>query len=174
MLYQSGVDAMNIVIGSFLDSLDFSNHVFCATTCGMIKKNGELVMGKGSALELVRYNNLLPSLFAKEITKHENDERGFYKYGFVSVECDGIRYGAFQTKLNPFEDSSESLIEFSCWRLYEWLDQNEGIVHIPFPGIGNGNLKRENVEFILDSILYSFSDRIKIYCRQGNPFKAGK
>lgn len=117
--------------------------VKCVTTNGVIKGNGEAVMGAGIALKASKANPWMPRRLGHLITQHGN--RTFnLGHGWV----------ALPTKHHWRQDSDLDLIKTSCQQLvsmadkFGWTD-----VYLPAPGVGMGNLNWDSVHAILDEIL---------------------
>lgn len=117
-------------------------------------RDGKLVMGAGFALEV---NQAFPKL-KSELPLYIKDkwklfpqlkEKGLY--GVVRSCYNNM--GAFQTKVQPQFHSNLSIIEFSCKELVKEIELfNLRNVHLNFPGIGLGKLKREDVEPVLEKL----------------------
>lgn len=117
------------------------------TTNSFIKRNRELAMGRGIALQAKERYPELPKLFGRRI-KHLS------VYGLVIVPHKGKLFGAFQTKIH-FKDKSEmSLIELATDKLREFLKDNCLTTLLNFPGVGNGGLahKEKEIKSILDTL----------------------
>ena len=120
------------------------------TTNSFIKKNGELVMGRGAALEAKqRYPNL-PFIAGKYITHLDI-------YGVMVLPGSGVHL--FQVKYHWNECAMPGLIEHSFVKLHMFLEVYKGTVALNFPGIGNGQLARADVLPIVER--YSH-DRITV------------
>lgn len=160
---------MNVVKGNLWDSKD---QVILVTTNAFVKKNGELVMGRGAAKEAKEKYPLLPKILGEQIQLHFSESK---KYGVLLV--DQYRYlgggvykihdviGAFQVKYNWWEKADLDLIDYSCKSLVNLL------VHFPyktvsmnFPGIGNGGL---NYEAVYD-IVKQLPDTVTLYRKNDN------
>jgi len=121
---------------------------FCITTNATINKNGELVMGRGIALEAkTRFPELARRL--GDIFTSVADMLPNCWYGLILVD----NIVAFQTKVDWKNQSDLDLIKFSTGLLAEMATEhlNEQF-HLNFPGIGNGGLKREDVLPIIQDL----------------------
>lgn len=128
------------------------------------KSDGGIVMGKGAAKEL---SDLCPGI-AVEFGSHIEHMRKYgvvwagKRYGLVTMggeDGDEILWevpllGAFQVKYSWEDDANIALITYSCVQLAKWCKANPGKeVRLNFPGIGNGRLKRKDVEPVLVDLL---------------------
>ncbi len=86
-------------------------------------------------------------------------------YGImVSPKWPERRIGAFQTKIRPGDKSSLELIQFASDALAAWcLDHPAIRVDLPFPGIGYGHLRPDDVRPILDATL---PDTVNVWARE--------
>lgn len=153
----------------------------CITTNSVIQGSA-LVMGKGVAGEAAKRYPNLPVFFAHQIfhcspakvERIDDKELLMSDYGLVTVslllvtlagrsigldelvrsrDTDGRELGAFQTKRDWRTDSTLELIAFSVDILMYWIAINEGkSVYLPFPGIGAGKLKRQDVLPIIERL----------------------
>ena len=117
----------------------------CITTNSTIKTNGELVMGKGNALEAKKLLPSLPKIFANLIKeKVGNIEEGIVPdYHLISYHS----FIAFQTKRNWRDPSPLELVIGSIQRLERLaLKYPESTFGLPAPGCSNGGLKMEDIE----------------------------
>ena len=131
--------------GNMWDSFDEPNSLFLITTNSFIKKDGDLVMGRGIAAEAKKRYPKLPAAFGAHIT-HGG------KYGLlVGPNC---KMGAFQVKYHFRDKAQLKLIAYSCEKLMDWLDANPGYsANLPLPGCGNGKLDPKLVWPILEELL---------------------
>jgi len=114
--------------------------LFLITTDSVVI-DGKLVMGAGIAGEAARRFPILKVIFGKMIPESEGVYGLLVQNGWPSRSI-----GAFQTKTNWGLPSSLAIIERSTQDLIRWCDRHPGAeVALPFPGIGMGGLKREDV-----------------------------
>lgn len=107
------------------------------TTNSYINKLGELVMGRGAALEAkTRYPDL-PKMAGKVI-RHMSD------YGVLYFPT--LRIGLFQVKRHWRDDADLSLIHESAFWLHMFAQCVSGTIVLNYPGIGNGRLPEHEVE----------------------------
>ncbi len=116
------------------------------TTNGTIKANGELVMGKGIALQARQRYPDIPKTLGSYIKE----------YG-TRVALDG-QHGLifFPTKYDWRKASDLKLIEVSACELTEQLELVKGYptpIYMPRPGCGNGGLNWEDVKPVLEKYL---------------------
>ena len=114
-----------------------------------INQRGELVMGRGLALEVKNKVPHSPQRFGwliKETTGHLGT------YGVMrSDNVDGM--GVFQVKYHFKDKASLALIGYSCVRLMEILvSTGFSNVHLNFPGIGYGGRDRAQVLLIISEL----------------------
>lgn len=116
----------------------------CITTNGIIKKDGELVMGAGIALQAKNRFPELPRKLAELVGKYGN--RVFY--------LSTVRVFSFPTKDHWRDKSELGLIEQSSKQLVEICDRT-GInqVYLPKPGCANGGLSWDDVNQLISQIL---------------------
>ena len=127
---------MNIVVANLWSS---TAEYILITTNSIIKHNGELVMGRGAAIEAkTRYPNI-----ALELGTLINHRR---LYGIIMTKP----VGAFQVKYNWADPARLDIITYSAECLAQWCEDNpNATIAMNFPGIGNGRLSHNEVEPIL-------------------------
>ena len=125
--------------------------VIVVTTNSFVKRNGEVAMGRGIALEAKNRYPQLPKLFGERIPH-------LGVYGLVIVKCQGKLFGAFQVK-KFFKDKAEiELIKYSTNKLKDYaLTHPDEQILMNFPGIGFGGLgnKKEEIKRILEVLPYN-------------------
>jgi hypothetical protein len=118
------------------------------TANNVVKNNGELVMGAGAALACKRHHPELPLRFGRMLQ------------GLFDVDRYGVLYdpatkrGAFQVKKHYKDDADLDIIWHSAVALIG-VTRLIGRVNVNFPGIGLGNLGRDEV---LEHIQYVWRD----------------
>ena len=123
------------------------------TTNSIIKKDGSLVMGAGIAKQA---KDAFPGLDYKLASRIEDP-----KYG--SVYSQKFNIGAFQVKHHYRDPASIDLITNSSISLVGLiLEHDWDRIHLNYPGIGLGQLTKEEVEPILLDILGTFPITIYI------------
>ena len=116
----------------------------CITTNGDVKKNGELVMGRGIALQAKQRYPELPKLIGNCVKNNGNKVHYFKEYNIIS----------FPTKIHWREKSNINLIVHSCYELNTLLDGLNKQVVLPRPGCGNGGLDwKTKVKPVISMIL---------------------
>ncbi len=127
-------------------------HYITVTTNGIIKANGECVMGRGVAAQAKRLFPGLPSILGTRLTRYGNHVHLF----------SNLRIFSFPTKHDWKNPSDIDLIEKSCYELVELCNDPEANkvyidketkVYMTRPGCGNGRLRWEDVKPILERIL---------------------
>jgi len=116
----------------------------CIPTNGIVKNNGELVMGKGVAAYAKSKMPHLPKIFGELVKEHGN-------FPFIINEL-GIC--SFPTKEGFWEESSIELIKRSCRVLRQKVNQSEwDLIFLPRVGCGEGKLSWDIVRQILEKEL---------------------
>lgn len=114
----------------------------CVTTNGVIKRNGELVMGAGIAKTAALLYPELPRILGDKVNSFGNNV-------YVINE---IAIASFPTKHHWTQKSSIELIERSCKQLleqsYDW-----DYILLPRPGCSNGGLQWRDVKPIVSKYL---------------------
>jgi len=119
------------------------------TTNGIIKRNGDLVMGAGIAKQAVQRFPRLPRILAQHVKARGN-------IPCLVPECKII---SFPTKHNWRNPSDPNLIIQSA-RLAMDLLPKDCTCAMSRPGCGNGSLKWEQVKPLIEDIL---DDRFIVY-----------
>lgn len=118
--------------------------VLCITTNGMIKKNGECVMGRGIASQFKARFPFGPKILGDKITENGNIVQKI-------MWNDEIIYMAFPTKHKWLEGSNMELIKNSAKQLEEFaLDNPDKKILLPKPGCSNGGLNWSDVKTIIN------------------------
>jgi hypothetical protein len=114
-------------------------------TNGFVKKTGELVMGRGLALQAKEYIHSIESILGGLIKEFGN-------IPFVIEEANII---SFPVKHNWWEKADLKLIEISAVLLkkYKLTYPNIFPVYMPKVGCGNGQLNWKDVEPIIEEYL---------------------
>lgn len=125
--------------------------LFLITTNSYVRKDGELVMGRGIALEAKRRYPTLPKIAGDWIVAN-----GF-KDGYYGIMVDVLLdspMGLFQVKHHYADQASLKLIETSCEMLAVWINEKQlARVNMNYPGIGAGRLPKSAVAPILEQHL---------------------
>ena len=142
----------NIINGNIFDYIGDAD-VICATTNGIVKANGELVMGAGVAKAFADKYPDMPNVLGKKVKANGNI---VYQGG----EDNGTLLLSFPTK-NNFKDNADiNLIIKSAKRLLSFANKRQWKkIIIPSPGTGLGELSKEEVYNELNKI---FDDRFYI------------
>lgn len=146
---ESTGDGMKLRKGDMWDVYERSD-LFLITTNGRIAEpQGKLVMGRGVAKEA---RDMFPGLDRRLALKIKSvgvfDEKlQCWRYGFIP----GANLGILQVKYHWNHVADLALIQFSVNKLAMWTDEHQGaIVNMPFPGIGAGRLKKDQVMPIIE------------------------
>lgn len=144
---------MKISYTNLWDITNSANLIVVTTNSYLSSSNGHhLVMGKGAAKQAAMRYDWLP-LMAHNKIKNTCGHLGVY--GFIEFGAIGL----FQVKRH-FEDKADlEIIKISSIKLANYYYDNfirwntKLNIHMNYPAIGYGHLRREQVEPILQSIL---------------------
>ncbi len=127
------------------------------TTNSFLTTEMKLVMGRGAAWQLKVKVPGIDKIFGKMI----HDTFGHLgRYGLIFHK----RYGAAQVKYRFDEKAELELIKFSMTMLSVAATKDrKSIFNINFPGIGNGRLKKHEVESILEIL----PDNVHVWKKDG-------
>ncbi|MDW8358931.1 MAG: hypothetical protein RMK63_13615 [Thermus sp.] len=146
-----------VVKGNFLAGLKDPGGLVLATTNGVVKQDGSLVIGAGAAKALAERFPELPRILGKRVNPGK-------PYGLIVVELRGSRVGAFQTKYHWQDPANLALIAYSTRMLRAYLMAHPDLrAHLPFPGVGLGGLREDQVLPILERELRSVGERVFLY-----------
>lgn len=126
----------------------------CITTNGFVKMNGELVMGRGVALQAkLRYPSL-PTYWGHRVKSFGNHLATYREdqMDFTLV--------SFPVKHNWYEKADLALIKQSAEELQKYINifnRDFQKILLPRPGCGNGGLDWKDVKPVIEPIL---DDRI--------------
>jgi hypothetical protein len=140
-----------VVKGNFLSA---GRGLLLAAGNGVLRGDGTLVMGAGSAKALARAYPHLPRVFGR-MARREPRMGTWHLYGLLVTQiAPGLYAGLFQSKGDWKSRADLSLIAYSAEKLAEWLKSNPGQeAHLAFPGVGLGGLGEEEVLRVLEPIL---------------------
>jgi hypothetical protein len=127
--------------------------LFLFTSNGVLKRDGSLVMGAGTAKQVkLNFPGIEKKIGHAIACRNYPHNNNIYEYGLlISDRWPTAKVGAFQTKLYYKDDSDLLIITTSTYQLQDWcLENPKAIVFLPYPGIGCGNLTKEEVSSILD------------------------
>ncbi len=151
------------VKGNLWDEIDHATLILF-TGNSTLNTHGQLIMGKGSAGEAKRLFPALPTVFG-EMLQEEGAVGGLYgifTYKIAYKDKDPQTIGVFQTKRHWSQDSDPLVIAHSTGYLCAYLDfwnMRFESVAMPFPGIGYGNLQRDQILPLLEPL----PERVRIY-----------
>lgn len=157
---------MKIEIGNLWNSTD---DIILVTTNATVKKNGEVVMGRGAAKEAKEKFPLFPKIIGDQISTHYSSggEYGLlilHPYTVLEEERVYGKYlGAFQVKYNWWEDANLNLIRYSTNLLYSAMNNQfkDMTCSMNFPGIGNGRVSYKDVLKVVSRL----PDNVSLYMR---------
>jgi hypothetical protein len=137
----------------------FKEHGFkFVTGNSYLTKDLRLVMGRGAALELKTLSPGIDEIFGNII--HETCGH-LGVYGLIKHALCGV----FQVKHDYREKTDLDLIKFSVILLTAEARKVDRIVHLNYPGIGNGKLSKEIIRPLLDIL----PDNVHIWERKEDP-----
>jgi hypothetical protein len=121
--------------------------LFCITTNSTLNKKGELVMGKGIALQAKQRFPDLPRMAGRLIVSET-------VYGLMVCHMPVTPIGLFQTKIHWRNPSLPSVIEISVNNLISYIKVRPDWkrIDLNFPGVNNGKLKKELVMPIIEKL----------------------
>jgi len=152
--------------GNIFDFIKPGNCV-CIPTNGIVKANGEAVMGAGVALKFAVKFPELPARLGHLLAKHKINKPyiiGAVKESFFIPKKEDFESSclifSFPTK-NHFNNPSDlNLIENSCEHLVKYCNHfNLKNIYMPKPGAGLGQLKYSDVKPLL---IKHFDNRFNI------------
>lgn len=158
---------MKEITGDLFDITDAD--AICVTTNGIVKPNGELVMGKGIALAFKEKWPTLTKVLGNMVREGGNNVHMVKPMKSLTVKRDYMPYiFSFPTKHDWRDMSDINLIIQSCHQLVAWVDQRRKLgdiwtkIVMTRPGCGNGGLDWERVvkpaiKDILDDRFYIIS-----------------
>ena len=124
------------------------NFIRCITTNGTVKRNGDLVMGRGNALQALRRYPGIQTILGHHVKSSGNKVCYLLDFNIAS----------FPVKHDWHEKADIQLIKTSCIQLNELLNNLNRSAVLPRPGCSNGRLNwEEEVRPIIAQIL---SDRV--------------
>lgn len=151
---------------NMFDVIDFSFSTppaLVITTNGQIDKNGDVVMGKGNALEFKKLFPGIEKKLAGYLKQYGNRAFNLGNYRLqssINGDYVDIKILTCPTKHNWKENSDLTLITKSCQELVEMCDKFKiETCFLPVPGCGNGGLNYKTIvkpvlELMLDDRFY--------------------
>lgn len=137
---------MRIKQGNILNYIGKSD-IVCVTTNGVVKSNGELVMGGGCALAFKNNFPEIPKILGEKVKIKGNRP-------IVAGKVNNTYIVSFPTKHHYKENSDINLIKESANYIVKIADYyNAKSIYIPSPGTGLGNLPKDLVYSELEKIL---------------------
>ncbi len=144
---------------------DLGYDAICVTTNGVVKRNGELVMGAGVAKQFADKFANIQKILGEKVKATGNH---VYHVGTYQTLNKRSKYDvlSFPTKHNYNDKSDLDLIIKSAKRLVKWANISGATnIILPSPGTGLGGLKQLDVFNALDGIL---DDRFTITIRDNS------
>lgn len=138
-------------------------NAICFTSNGIVKANGELVMGAGVAKAFRNFFPRIANAAGKAVKRNGNMCQIVFteSYNLTNAPRHTLSVIAFPTKHNWRNPSDIKLIEKSAKELMRLVEQyNWKSVALTKPGCGMGGLKWESVKKVIDPI---FDNRITIF-----------
>ncbi len=137
----------NIVKGDIFDYIGVADAI-CVTTNGVVKKNGELVMGAGVAKEFADKFTNMSFILGCKVKEYGNH---VFQVGYCHNKTAVL---SFPTQHHYNAKADLDLIIQSANRLVKWANQrNAKSIIIPSPGTGLGGLDKSVVYEALNEIL---------------------
>ena len=115
------------------------------TASSFLTSERKLFMGKGLARDLKIKVPGIDEIFGEMILHHCGHLR---KYGLLIYE----RYGVLQVRYTFHERANLDLITFGLERLKMVAGETGYIINVEYPGIDDGELAKEEVKPILDTL----------------------
>lgn len=150
----------NFKTGNMWDAWDDAD-LFLITTNAIIKANGELVMGRGMALQARERDKQIALYFGRALEDFYSLDH--VDYGLIVPDMWPHRKeGMFQTKNHYGVKAGIEIIRMSTDMLAIWCKTySDQQVHLNYPGIGNGGLSKE----IVEPIIAKLPDTVTIWSR---------
>ncbi len=138
--------------GNYWEAFDESD-LFCFTSNGVVKQNGSLVMGAGTAKSVRDRFKGIDKVFGEKAKQYHCFPPNKYLYFLITVELEGKLIGALQTKVDYKSFSNITLIQQSLICVAKYVKEHElKSVHMPYPGIGCGKLDKSAVAPMLERL----------------------
>ena len=121
------------------------------TANGVVKRNGELVMGAGAAKAAKQLVPEAPAVLGRRVREEGRylEDQGAYVFGLL-IET-GIGLGAFQTKFHYRGRADLNLIALAAHELARFASRHPDLrIAVNFPGVGLGRLNRGQVREVLE------------------------
>ena len=126
----------------------------CITTNGDVKKNGELVMGRGVAQQCVDRDNSIAKKFGDAVNEFGNL---FIITPYMDM---GRQLVLFPVKHHWRDQADLNLIQVSIGQLYTYAATHPDMIWaLPRPGCGNGRLQWKDIKPLVENL----PDNVHIY-----------
>lgn len=155
---------LKLVHGNFLQGLNDPSGLVLAPSCGVLARDGSLVMGAGAARDLATRLPGIARDLGCAIRASSTRRLDHWVYGLAVTRSGPHLAGAFQSKGHWAHPSSLELIALAASRLRNYLEQHPDLLaHLAFPGVGLGGLPVQQVSRILDQELQPVIHRVVLY-----------
>jgi hypothetical protein len=145
--------------GNLFQTFEPDKYLYVVTGNSVVRKNGSLVMGKGSALELKNRVLGIDHEFGQIVSCFNKSN---LDYCFVLGSDKKYFYGLLQTKRNWKDKSDLELISKSLSCLNHHACKNKTLlIKVSFPGIGCGGLTSERSEIL--NMLQKLPDNVEVW-----------
>jgi hypothetical protein len=150
--------AVFVYTGSFLEPIEARRgapKLLLATGNGVVKRDGSLVMGAGSARALAEAYPQAPKAFGEKARAGKKMSGGWYLYGVLTMPVrPDLQVGVFQTRGVWKEEPDPLIITFSTALFARWLRDHPGWeVHMAFPDVEPGEPREAEVLRALKGVL---------------------
>ena len=115
------------------------------TASSFLTSEGKLFMGKGLARDLKIKVPGIDKIFGSMILE-KCGHAG--RYGFLNYE----RWGIFQVRYRFNDKADVELIAFGMERVKDFAQETNFIIHLEYPGIGEGDLTKQEVGPLVDTL----------------------
>lgn len=152
---------MRVIKGDLFDEIGKAN-LLLVTCNNTVKKNGELVMGRGAARDLAERYPWIPAQAGEEVRTSLWLPGLGWRYGVkvMKKRLRKTRFGIFQVKYHFAQLADLRLILYSTRILRKVALDYKRIV-MNFPGVGYGRLRFEDVL----PILVALPENVFLYVR---------
>ena len=144
-------DQVKFKIGNLFDpNLPDPPDVHLFTANGVVKRNGELVMGAGAAKAAKQPVPGTPAVLGRRVREEGRylEDQGAYAYGLL-IET-GMGLGTFQTKYHYRGRADLDLIALAAQKLALFATRHPDLrIAVNFPGVGLGRLSRGRILGVL-------------------------
>jgi hypothetical protein len=115
------------------------------TASSFLTSEGKLFMGKGLARDLKIKVPGIDKIFGSMVLENGGHAG---RYGFLNYE----RWGIFQVRYRFNDKADVELITFGMKRVKDFAQETNFIIHLEYPGIGEGDLTKQEVGPLVDTL----------------------